>query len=581
MKAAKTCRDPIAVPRYYKYMFLCIFLMAEMTITGWTLLYMNIEELPLNWFYLNTAVSTPVLAVITLITYCMVVRAITRQYLAREALKESEYRLRGITEVANDGIVLVDTAGTIKFWNPAGEHLFGRSADEVMGMEVEQFIPGFAGSSEECLGRPEPAEGFVPGVNCALEMVGRRADGSEFPIEVSMSCTGTNGGRSIEAIVRDITARRESDQALRESESKYRGLYSSIRDGVVMTDMDGVITECNQAGREILGYEKSEIIGMKCERLMTKRRCLSEQAAGTRTEEGSCPDQHETMFVTSGGEEFPVSVSAWLVEDDDWRSGAWMMFRDMSERRTAEETIRKQADELRNLIDIAAHELRHPATVFKGYSYILLEQGHDLDSETVREALVDIDEAATRMSRLVNELLDTSRIERGKMQLAVNEADPEKLVTRAVEEMRWKDGEVDFMVGREYPGDTLVADSEKVKQVLSILLDNAAKYSPPGGAVEVWCERDRDGVVFHVADQGPGIPPDDRLLIFERFYQVEDVLHHSLPGLGLGLYIARTIVEAHGGWIKTSPRKGCGSLFSFGIPDGDRLRLLEEEIVGL
>ncbi|MBU4174641.1 MAG: sensor histidine kinase [Actinobacteria bacterium] len=110
-------------------------------------------------------------------------------------------------------------------------------------------------------------------------------------------------------------------------------------------------------------------------------------------------------------------------------------------------------------------------------------------------------------------------------------------------------------------------DGEKLKNVLGILLENAVSYSPEGSAIDIWFEQSDEGTVFHVADRGSGIPEDDRERVFERFYQVEDADHHSIPGIGLGLYIARSIMEAHGGWIRVEPREGGGSVFSFGVPN--------------
>ena len=110
------------------------------------------------------------------------------------------------------------------------------------------------------------------------------------------------------------------------------------------------------------------------------------------------------------------------------------------------------------------------------------------------------------------------------------------------------------------------ADPERTKDVLSILLDNAVKYSPAGSEVDIWYEWLDEQPVFRVADRGPGIPEKDREGVFERFYQVEPVEYHSLPGIGLGLYIAKTYVDVQGGWITCEPRDGGGSVFSFGLP---------------
>ena len=148
------------------------------------------------------------------------------------------------------------------------------------------------------------------------------------------------------------------------------------------------------------------------------------------------------------------------------------IIRDISERKTAQATIEQQTEELRNLIDVAAHELRHPATIFKGYSYLLLEKRDTLSSQAFDDAIRSIEEAATRVTRLVNDLFDASRIERGKMGIKREEVQPGKLLLRAVAEMRVKGCERDFVLSTHDEVTELRADGERIKQVLWILLDN-------------------------------------------------------------------------------------------------------------
>jgi len=234
------------------------------------------------------------------------------------------------------------------------------------------------------------------------------------------------------------------------------------------------------------------------------------------------------------------------------------------------EEIRKNAEELRDLIDIAAHELRHPATVFRGYANILLEHWDSLEEETIKDALLKIDSATDRLTRIVVQFSDTSRIERGKMDLSYSETSPMALINNVFAEAQGKgyENELNIKPPEEHGG--IEVDADKLKSVLGILLDNAVTYSPQGSAIDVWFEQDDRETVYYVADRGPGIPEADRERVFERFYQVEDAEHHSIPGIGLGLYIARSIVEAHGGWIKVEPRDGSGSVFSFGVSNSRR-----------
>ena len=433
--------DAVTVPRYYKYLFLCIFLLAEMTISGWSLVYVNMEQMTYRWFFLNLAISTLVISVILLTTYRLVSHAVCRTLVTKVALQRSEEFLQRVTDVAGDAIMLACSTGRVTYCNRTAERMFGYAPGQLPDKEIQSVVPALRDASLKEYYICPTEQGPGPGGIGTVEMTGLRSDGSEFPIEVSIAMVPDNGQQVTEVIIRDI-----------------------------------------------------------------------------------------------------------------------------SERKTAQATIEKQTEELRNLIDVAAHELRHPATIFKGYAFLLLERRDTLSPETFDDALCSIDEAATRVTRLVNDLFDASRIERGKMNIKWEEVQPEKLIIRAVEEMRVKGCERGFVLS-SYDGETeLRADGERIKQVLWILLDNADKFSPENTDVEIWHESDNAEVVFHVADHGPGVPEEKRALLFDRFFQGEDLAHHSTPGIGLGLYIARTIVSAHGGWIKVRPREGGGSDFCFGLP---------------
>lgn len=230
------------------------------------------------------------------------------------------------------------------------------------------------------------------------------------------------------------------------------------------------------------------------------------------------------------------------------------------------ERWKNQVKELSDLVNMAAHELRHPATLFKGYAEILLDQGGELDEETVKESLVAIDGAANRLSHLVSELVDAARIERGELTLSKREISPWALIATSVEAKRALGTDNEFNIGRRQEEESdLEVDPDSIRNVILTLLDNAVKYSPAGSTIDVWYEQEGDTTVFYVADKGPGIPEEERDKIFDRFYRVEDALHQSEPGLGLGLYLASEIVEAHGGWIRVDAGEEEGSVFSFGI----------------
>jgi hypothetical protein len=219
--------------------------------------------------------------------------------------------------------------------------------------------------------------------------------------------------------------------------------------------------------------------------------------------------------------------------------------------------------ELRSFIDVASHELRHPVTIVSGYATCLENQWDTMDEEKRKLFLTDIVEGADRLSKLVNDFLDVSRIERGRFPIDKQKAHMTPLVERAIAEMRSRGAGNDFDYSISDQIDIMEIDPEKTVELLIILLENAVNYSPGDSEIEVKAELKDEGVIVSVMDRGAGVPGNIRGKIFERFYQGDDADHHSKPGIGIGLYIAREIVDAHGGRIWCEPRDGGGTIFSF------------------
>lgn len=230
-----------------------------------------------------------------------------------------------------------------------------------------------------------------------------------------------------------------------------------------------------------------------------------------------------------------------------------------------EEEHRQHEQSLRDLVDVVSHELRHPISIVMGYAQTLINYRERLDPGMVDDILLRILQGAKRLEYITSEILEVSRLEKGRLAVMKQEVDLERLLEDAVAEMKAKGVNKPIILHKsDLP--PVMADPAKIMEVLVILMDNAAKYSPDGAPMEVTAGVGTDEVVVSVMDRGPGIPVEDRLRVFEKFYQVEEAMHHSLPGIGLGLFLARELVEAHGGRIWCTGREGGGSIFRFTLP---------------
>lgn len=351
-----------------------------------------------------------------------------------------------------------------------------------------------------------------------------------------------------------------------------RTLVRIMMDPVLVLDARGGIKRANPAMTELTGF------GQKRLESMTAGDVLRPDGNTPVDIAGGTPSRWSGACLTSLEEEVPVIVNiAALKSGSGRRLGSVVVVHDMRatmERILAEENARiamvraeaehRHSDALQEMIDVACHELRTPAAVFKGYA-ALLRYG-DLDEETGKGALESIDSAADRVTRLADSLLESSIVSSGRLRLTMGDILPSEIVDDSVRLIEKQFAGHRFVVepgGADLP---LRADPDMLEWVLMVLLENAAKFSPDGSEVRAWWESGEGETVFHVSDQGEGIPEEHREAVFERFYQVEDSLHHSLPGLGLGLYIAKRIVAAHGGEIMVREAVGGGSDFYLSIP---------------
>jgi PAS domain S-box-containing protein len=234
--------------------------------------------------------------------------------------------------------------------------------------------------------------------------------------------------------------------------------------------------------------------------------------------------------------------------------------------------FREEEEMKSTFTSIISHELKTPVALIKGYAQTLAREDAEWDAETARQSLEIIEEEADRLEALIDNLLDVSRIQASGLRLDMADVNLEQLAARVADGYRLQTTEHEIELDFPTPLPLVLGDEERLRQVLTNLVGNAIKYSPDGGVIRIggWTEPSPNGqgdrVVLYVADEGIGIPQHELPHIFERFYRVDSSLRRSTAGAGLGLFLSKAIVDAHGGEIWARSEAGSGTTFFIGLP---------------
>jgi PAS domain S-box-containing protein len=547
-------------------------------------------------FWANTVITRLLREDGSLRGFAKVTRDITER-------REAEARLRQSTEifqllvssVRDYAIFMLDPEGYITTWNRGAQNIKQYKPEEIIGQHFSIFYP------PETKNVKPPLELEIAKAEGSVEDEGWRVrkDGTRFWANVVITAVRDAHGvlRGFAKVTRDLSERREAELQLRQSSEIFQLLVSSVRDyAIFMLDPEGNIATWNTGAQRIKQYTPEEIIGQHFSRFYPEEDLRANKPAREleiAKAEGSVED--EGWRVRKDGTRFWANVVITAVRDEHGvLRGFAKVTRDMTERKAAEETqkalleqrearLQAEAEQRRaeesyrvaqeanrakdDFLMTLSHELRTPMTAILGWSRMLPTMS--TSDPLFREAVLSIAGSAQLQARLIDDILDVSRIVSGKLRLAPDTVEVSKVILNAVDAVAATAAAKQIAVTTSLPPSlgSIVVDPTRLQQVVWNLLANAVKFTPRGGAVEISARRTASHVQISVRDNGEGI--DARFLphIFEPFRQAESPQTRVHGGLGLGLSIVRYIAEAHGGTVSAeSAGRGQGSIFTVTLP---------------
>ncbi|MFI5447616.1 PAS domain S-box protein [Polaromonas sp. UC242_47] len=494
----------------------------------------------------------------------MMLRSQAKSRRIQAKLADSEAMSRAVTEGMAEGMVTATEDGTIVNVNSAARYLFGYRQEELMGQKVSMLLPtryqmGFTAFFSALTERPR---GFR---ESGAEVVGVRRDGSEFPVNVSFGDVGVGGQRLFTAIIRDVTESRRISEALRDSEALLRQVTDTVPALIAYVDRDQCFQFHNKSYEEAFGLATEQIHQKTMQEVMGPtlyarvRPHVMDALAGYAV-------RYEREQALPGGErrEYVINYFPSYGEGDEQDKvvGFFALGNDVTEL--------KRMDRMKSeFVSTVSHELRTPLTSIRG-SLGLVWGGVTGELPEKAKHLVGIAKNnCERLIRLINDILDSEKIESGKMRFDLQALDLEPLMVQA---LAANEGFADqhnvslVLRSTKYPV-RVNADSDRLLQVVTNLLSNAIKFSPPGGLVHVVLRRDAGRVRVEISDSGPGIPEEFRKRIFQKFSQADSSDTRQRGGTGLGLNISKAIVERMEGRIGFTTESQVGSTFFFDLPE--------------
>jgi PAS domain S-box-containing protein len=484
-----------------------------------------------------------------------------------------------VANVTDYAIYALDVDGNVATWNEGARQVKGWEAEDIIGQPVSRFYP------------EEDVEAGQPDRDLAIAMADGhyeveawrvRRDGTRFWANVLLTALRGPDGQLVGfgKVTRDLTERKRGEDARRESEERFRLLVTNVADyAIFLLDPEGRVASWNLGAERLKGYRPDEVLGRHLSTFYTEEdRRAGLPAEGLEHARTSGSWRSEGWRVRKDGTRFWASVVITaLYGADGTLRGFAKVTRDLTERKRSEDALRgilerersaaeqlRELDRIRaDLVSTVAHDLRAPVGVVQALLHLLVEDWASSSDADKRDLVARAAERTQILSDLVDDVFELVSIEAGHLEVLAAPIDINALVESVAVDARTERPGAEVEVQAE-PGMWAVGDERRTWQVLSNLVSNALKFSPPASPVGVTIARVGNEIAVAVRDQGKGIAEEQQAAIFDRFTRLPEAA--EVPGSGLGLFIARSLAEAQGGRISVASRPGAGSTFTFTLP---------------
>lgn len=486
-------------------------------------------------------------------------------------IEDSLLRQSRILEVTlasiGDAVIVTDKEGRTTFLNSVAETLTGWSTQEAKGRPLGEVFPIVNERTRQ------PAEdavakvlrtGQVAGLASHAVLVAR--DGREMFIEDSAAPIRAPDGELFGVVLtfRDIAEQRRAEH----TRSWLAAIIESSEDAIVSKTLSGTVTSWNPGATRLFGYEPEEVVGRPITLIIPAELLHEEEEVLARIRRGDRIEHFETQRLTKSGERVEVSLSVSPIRDERGAIvGVSKIARDITDRKRAERQLHEADRRKDEFLATLAHELRNPLAPLRNTAELLCRAPHE--SAELRRACEIMRRQLGQMTRLVDDLLDVSRIRSGRVELREELLDVGQLVTSIAIGLRPTFDASQQQLEIAVPSEPLyvLGDSTRLTQVFSNLLHNANRYTPAGGRVTIEASHEMEDIVVRVRDTGIGIPAHQFEQIFELFAQADRMQRGAREGLGIGLAVTRRLVEMHGGIVQVrSDGEGRGSEFIVRLP---------------